>query len=109
MSHYLDVPQKKAKEVQPGIWVQAFWQARLMASFVELKPNVTMVPHRHAEEQFGYVISGDMRFVLGGEARVIGTGDSYLIPSDVEHGVTAGPKGARIVDVFSPPRKPLMD
>jgi len=102
MSHFVDPASKDAKEVLPGIRVRAFWHERLLASFVDLAPDAVMAPHRHPEEQFGYVIRGTMHFTLDGETRTLREGDAYLIPPDVPHGVVAGSEGARVVDVFSP-------
>ena len=34
----------------------------------------------------------------------VGKGDFWRTPGGVSHGFIAGPKGARILDIFSPPR-----
>ena len=31
-------------------------------------------------------------------------GDFWLTPGNVEHGIIAGQNGAKVIDVFSPPR-----
>jgi quercetin dioxygenase-like cupin family protein len=74
-------------------------------AFVELEPNAHVPEHRHANEQLGFVITGTLRFRIGGETRELGPGGTWSIPGDVPHEVHAGPEGAVAVDIFAPPRK----
>jgi quercetin dioxygenase-like cupin family protein len=60
--------------------------------------------HKHPNEQSGYVISGKYRIVFGNNDQVIGPGDSYTIPRDVEHRLEIIDPG-EVLDVFCPPRK----
>ncbi|MDD5105658.1 MAG: cupin domain-containing protein [Desulfuromonadaceae bacterium] len=61
-------------------------------------------PHKHPNEQSGYVLSGQYRLCFGELDQVIGPGDSYSIPNDMEHSIEIIESG-EIVDCFSPPRK----
>jgi quercetin dioxygenase-like cupin family protein len=61
--------------------------------------------HRHPHEQAGYVLSGRVRFTIGGETRVLGPGDMFLVPPDVPHAVSSVDGPARVLDVFSPVRE----
>lgn len=60
--------------------------------------------HKHPNEQSGYVISGKYRIVFGNIDQLIGPGDSYSIPRDLEHRIEIIEPG-EVLDVFSPPRK----
>jgi len=60
--------------------------------------------HKHPNEQSGYVISGWYRIIFGENDQVIGPGDSYSIPRDVEHSIEIIEPG-EVLDFFSPPRK----
>ncbi len=60
--------------------------------------------HKHPNEQSGYVISGKYKIIFGGEEQVIGPGDSYSIPRNVEHRIDIIEPG-EVLDFFSPPRK----
>jgi quercetin dioxygenase-like cupin family protein len=60
--------------------------------------------HKHPNEQSGYVISGKYRIIFGDNDQVIGPGDSYSIPRDVEHRIEIIDPG-EVLDFFSPPRK----
>ncbi len=41
--------------------------------------------HKHPNEQSGYVVSGKYRLIFGNIDQVVGPGDSYTIPRDIEH------------------------
>jgi len=43
-------------------------------------------PHTHPNEQIGYVVKGKVRSRIGGEEKVLGPGDVFLIPANTEHG-----------------------
>jgi quercetin dioxygenase-like cupin family protein len=77
---------------------------RITLAIVELAPNAVVPEHRHAAEQLGMVIQGQMHFTLDGETRELGPGGTWRILSDRPHNVQAGPDGAIVIDVFSPVR-----
>jgi quercetin dioxygenase-like cupin family protein len=60
--------------------------------------------HSHPNEQSGYVVSGSYRLRLDGQDELLGPGDSYSIPADVEHSIEVLEAG-EVVDVFTPPRQ----
>jgi quercetin dioxygenase-like cupin family protein len=60
--------------------------------------------HKHPNEQSGYVISGEYRIIFENNVKIIGPGDSYSIPRDVEHRIEIIEPG-EVLDFFSPPRK----
>lgn len=77
---------------------------RITLAVVELAPDAVVPGHQHEAEQLGMVIEGTVLFTLGDERRQLGPGGTWRIPSNVPHQVTAGPQGATVIDVFSPPR-----
>src|SRR6476660_3451549 len=77
---------------------------RITLAIVELEPNAVVVEHRHANEQLGMVIRGQMHFTVDGETRDLGPGGTWRILGDRPHDVVAGPEGAVVIDVFSPVR-----
>ena len=60
--------------------------------------------HKHPNEQAGYVISGKLRLQFENKDQVLTTGDSYVIPENVNHSVEVLEAG-EVIDVFTPPRK----
>jgi len=77
---------------------------KITLAIVELKPNSVVPEHQHPNEQIGFVIQGSVTFTIDGETRLLGPGGTWRILSNRPHGVTVGPEGAVVVDVFSPTR-----
>ena len=77
---------------------------RITLAVVELAPNAVVPEHRHAAEQLGMVITGQMHFTVDGETRDLGPGGTWRILADRPHDVIAGPDGAVVIDVFTPIR-----
>ena len=63
--------------------------------------------HQHVHSQTTYVESGEFAVTIGGETRVLRTGDAYYIPPNVPHGATALQAGV-LLDMFSPIREDFM-
>jgi quercetin dioxygenase-like cupin family protein len=87
---------------------------RITLAIVELAPNAVVPEHRHAAEQLGLVIRGQMHFTVDGETRDLGPGGTWRILGDRPHDVVAGPEGAVVIDVFTPIRsdwedRPIVD
>lgn len=64
--------------------------------------NVT--PHKHPNEQSGYVISGKYKLNMEGEKYFLTEGDTYSIPANLEHSLEIIEAG-EVVDTFSPIRQ----
>ena len=71
---------------------------------VTLDEGAVVPDHTHPHEQIGYVASGRVRFEIAGETQELGAGDSYLVPSEARHVVTALEPSV-CIDVFSPVRE----
>jgi len=73
--------------------------ARIMLAKGSALPN-----HSHPHEQTGYMISGKMRLTIGAETFLVEPGDSWCIPSNLEH--SAEPlEDTVVIEVFSPVRQ----
>jgi quercetin dioxygenase-like cupin family protein len=59
--------------------------------------------HSHPNEQCGYVVSGEYRIQYGDTQEILGKGDSYSVPANVEHSWEVI-IGGEVIDVFTPPR-----
>jgi quercetin dioxygenase-like cupin family protein len=105
--YFIDVKARKAKEMAAGVRTRTFWKEKMLMSLVELDPNSDVAMHTHAEEQCGYVTKGTIEMVIEKERRLLKEGDLYHIPANVPHSAKAGPKGATVLDVFSPLRQVL--
>ncbi|KPJ61564.1 MAG: hypothetical protein AMJ46_00155 [Latescibacteria bacterium DG_63] len=105
MQHFCDLEKREEKKMMPGVRMRTFWGERMLLSVVNLNPNAVIPSHNHPEEQVGTVISGKLGLTIDGETRWLGTGDTYIIPSGVDHGAMTGEAPTRVLDVFSPIRK----
>jgi quercetin dioxygenase-like cupin family protein len=88
----------------PGVDIQTAACERLMMSVVDMKPGAVVEAHSHPHEQVGMVIGGKALFIIGGEEKMMVTGDLYRIPGGVVHRVVASEEGLRALDIFTPVR-----
>lgn len=99
-----DLSQGIARELGPGISTRIFPGDHAMVSVVRVEPGAVGTLHQHPEEQWGLMLEGSAVRVQGDAEIAVTKGDFWRTPGDVPHTVRAGPEGAVILDVFSPPR-----
>ena len=87
-----------------GISTRIFCGDQAMLSIVIIEPNAKGKVHSHPQEQWGFLIEGSGIRIQGNEEIQINKGDFWQTPGGVDHGIIGGPEGAKILDVFSPPR-----
>ena len=87
-----------------GISTRIFCGEEAMLSVVTIEPDAKGKIHSHPQEQWGFLIEGSGIRIQGGEQIVIKKGDFWQTPGGVDHGIIGGPNGAKVLDVFSPPR-----
>ena len=87
-----------------GISTRIFCGEEAMLSVVTIQPNAKGKIHSHPQEQWRFLIEGSGIRIQGGEEIVIKKGDFWQTPGGVDHGIIGGPNGAKVLDVFSPPR-----
>lgn len=68
------------------------------------KNTDAVTPHKHPNEQSGYVISGKYKLTFEGNEYFLSEGDTYSIPANIEHSLQIIEAG-EVVDVFSPIRQ----
>ena len=87
-----------------GISTRIFCGDLSMLSIVTIEPNAKGQIHSHPQEQWGFLIEGSGLRIQGGEEVVIKKGDFWQTPGGIDHGIIGGPEGAKVLDIFSPPR-----
>lgn len=100
-----DQTQGLRRELAPGLVARIFVGDQSMLSIVNFEPNSTGEIHSHPEEQWGVLLEGSGVRVQDGEEFNVNAGDFWRTPGDIPHTFRAGSEGARILDVFSPPRE----
>lgn len=90
--------------VIPGIEQKTlvYGEKTLLAEFT-LKGGSRLPQHSHPHEQTGYLVKGRMRLSIGGMEYEVMPGDSWCIPSGVEHGAQSI-EDSVAVEAFSPVR-----
>lgn len=91
-------------KIWDGAVARAVAGERLQLALIDIEPNRTVPQHHHPNEQVGFVIEGSITMTIGGEARELRAGETYVIPGEVPHSAESGPEGCVVIDTFSPPR-----
>lgn len=82
-----------------------------MLAEVRLQKGDFVPAHRHDNEQFTYVISGVMKFLLGEDGEtveIVGPGQLLMIPGGLLHAAEILEDTFEL-DVFNPPRQDWID
>lgn len=99
-----DLSKGIARSLAQGIETRVFPGDQAMLSVVSFEPNSSGSIHAHPEEQWGVLLEGSGTRIQDGVEVLVGAGDFWRTPGNVEHGFRAGPDGAKVLDVFAPPR-----
>jgi quercetin dioxygenase-like cupin family protein len=84
------------------------WDERLMVVRVEFEKGAIGALHQHRHTQISHVECGIFEVEIGGEKKVLTTGDAFYIPPNVLHGAICLEKGV-LIDVFSPMREDFVN
>ena len=87
-----------------GISTRIFCGDQSMLSIVTIEPNAKGQIHSHPQEQWGFLIEGSGIRIQDGQEIEIKKGDFWQTPGGIDHGIIGGVEGAKVLDVFSPPR-----
>ncbi len=82
--------------------ILAYTDELMMVEFAFEKDGVGWL-HSHPHIQSSYVAEGRFEVTIAGRTETLVAGDSFIVPSGLEHGVKALEKG-RLVDCFTPHR-----
>ena len=74
----------------------------MMVEFAFEKGGVGAL-HSHPHVQSSYVAEGRFEVTIDGQVQTLATGDGFIVPSNLVHGVKALEAG-RLVDTFTPHR-----
>jgi len=87
-----------------GMETRIFAGDQAMLSVVRAEPNAVGSIHSHPEEQWGVLLESSGVRIQDGVEHPVTAGDFWRTPGGVEHGLTSGPDGAVVIDIFAPPR-----
>ncbi|MGI9569959.1 MAG: cupin domain-containing protein [Desulfobulbia bacterium] len=92
------------RKLAEGMETTIFVGDNVMVSLVKCEPFAKGQEHSHGQEQWGVLIEGSGKRLQNGETVEVAKGDIWQTPGGVKHGFEAGPDGAFVLDIFSPPR-----
>jgi len=100
------MPAAKAKRAARGGWIRLGPGVEIRGLvegegtalvLYRIEPGVRFAPHSHRFPEYGTIIVGRGRLLLGGKPREVREGDSYYIPSGLEHGFEATGRDGPVV------------
>jgi quercetin dioxygenase-like cupin family protein len=81
---------------------------KIMVAQLFLLKGCVVPEHSHESEQLSMVVTGTLKFRLGGEERIVTTNQIVLIPSNLVHTVEAL-EDTLAYDIFSPIRQDWLE
>jgi len=106
MSNYIIKRDRCSRHnIGPGVDISTGAGDGIMLSLVTFQPGAVVELHSHPHEQMGMLLEGELTFIIGGEKHVLGPGDMWRIPGDVQHSAIAGETPVKALDVFHPIRE----
>jgi quercetin dioxygenase-like cupin family protein len=90
----------------PGVRRRTFSSRQATVAEYSFDPVARFPLHRHAQEQITLVQEGDVELIADGRRRQLAEGDWSVVAAGVEHGISAGARGARFLAVLVPRRSP---
>lgn len=94
-----------AEEPFPGVRREGFSSRGATVSRYVFEPGAGFPLHSHPQEQVTLVVDGNVEMTIAGETTALEEGFWSVVGPGVEHGITAGPAGARIVAMVVPRRE----
>lgn len=91
-------------EPYPGLRRRSFDGAGATVNEYVFEPGARFPLHRHPEEQITLVVEGEVEMTIDGRTSPLRSGGWSVVAPGVEHGITAGRGGARILAIVVPRR-----
>lgn len=98
-------PEPALEHPFPGVSRRTNHTEQATVSAYAFEPGARFPVHTHPEEQITVVLAGTVVFEVEGERHALGPGETYAVAAQLEHGLQAGPDGARFLAVVVPRRR----
>jgi quercetin dioxygenase-like cupin family protein len=106
---WLEIGELETVQFAEGLTFRPVLGKDALVNWVSYEPGTVVPVHSHVEEQFTFVLEGEFEFECDGEKRILRPGSVVHIPAGVPHGARTYETTCLQVDVFSPPRKVLVE
>jgi quercetin dioxygenase-like cupin family protein len=104
VSQVLGLRSSRPYELAPGVSMRPLFGEGAMLNLVEFEPGARVAEHEHPHEQLGYLIEGDLVFVIAGVEHRLQPGDAFAIQGGDAHAAWSE-GGCLVLDVFQPVRE----
>jgi quercetin dioxygenase-like cupin family protein len=94
-----------AEEVYAGVQRRSFSSEKATVASYNFAPGAAFPMHRHPQEQITLVEAGEVEMTVGDRLEPLSAGDWSVVEGGIEHGIRAGPDGARVVAILIPRRE----
>lgn len=96
----------ESEDLTQDIKRKMLWGENIMVVKLELAANTIVPEHEHVSEQVTMVLEGSIKLIgVNGSEANLSPGEILVIPPSVPHSASVGPKGAIVMDIFSPVRE----
>jgi quercetin dioxygenase-like cupin family protein len=109
MSAFDNLGEIAPNVVWDGVVARSLHGTEATLAAIELEPDVDVPEHAHVNEQIGILTGGSLTFRIGDEEQDLRPGATWVIPAHTAHSVRSGPEGARLIELFAPPRADWAD
>ncbi|MDQ6817465.1 MAG: cupin domain-containing protein [Actinomycetota bacterium] len=96
--------QLPADELYAGVLRRTFSSSRATVTLYSFEAGAEFPRHRHPQEQITVVEAGEAEITIGDRTESLSAGGWAIVEPEVEHGLRAGPAGARVLAVVVPRR-----
>ena len=96
--------QVPEEQLNPSVSRQVIHGETMTVARIRLRKGAVVPLHHHLSEQISMIEHGRLRFVVAGEERILGAGESLIIPPHAPHLVEAL-EDSLATDLFSPVRE----
>lgn len=101
---FINYNTKKKVTIFPGAHSAMEHSRQVTYGCVSLEAGVVVPVHSHPQEQWTYIVEGQMEFTLEGEMQLLLPGMGAFIPSNALHSAVAV-TACKVIDVFTPVRE----
>lgn len=103
--YFFNIPSIPYKKKRDRVFIKSITGENAQLTFIRLEPG-EITDHHHPHEQMGYILAGQVELTVDGNTKVLGSGDAYYIPSNVQHGfAVSADEGVEYIEIFSPPKE----
>ena len=106
---FVRVPDIEEVTFLEGLRFRPVLGDNVLVNHVYFDPHVEAPTHVHVEEQVVVVLDGEFEFWVGDTSRIMRRGDAAVVPPWVPHGARTHESSCVELDIFSPPRRQLLD